>query len=136
MLLVTKARTRCQDHLYQSHAKLFAASALTWVTSRMHQVGLPRKQAGFIQISLPLNCCTDFGQINHFTILNLPFLIYKMGTIIEPPKVLWVLKVKVKRLLTCSRGNWPPLLLQCPISTVSPNHTSKRRSLALGRNLP
>lgn len=37
-----------------------------------------------------------------------------MGTIIRPPKALWVLRVKVKGLLTCSRGNWPQLLLQCP----------------------
>lgn len=46
------------------------------------------------------------------------------------------LGIKVKGFPTCSHCNWPPLLPQCPLSTVFPNHTSKLRSFALGQNLP
>lgn len=51
----------------------FAAAPALGCLDLWMQVGLPRKQAGLFQISLPPNCCTDWFWENHFVILNLPF---------------------------------------------------------------
>lgn len=64
--LSPKACKCCQDHLHQAHAKwffFFSVSAVGRATSRVHKVGLPRKQAGSIQISLPF---TAVLRANHF----------------------------------------------------------------------
>lgn len=57
-----------------------------WVTSGMHPGGLPRKQAGFIQVSLPLNCCTDFGQITSLFYIFLSSSI-KWGELYSLPRL-------------------------------------------------